>query len=206
MKLFPQLRNASLSTRLCVVAVSLCVFSVGLAGCAARRPKTRVYPWSIAASMHPLAPEGLAQSVESEATEPSTEEMSSQVLSQIGPPPSPLFAARSVPVPTRPRVAPGSPTPKEPATEADVPQIAPQLSPAETAAAQQQTNDSLNVAGRALDAAQGRKLNVTQLDLASKIRSFIAEAKDAAQIGDWPRARNAAKKAEVLSQELASSM
>jgi hypothetical protein len=80
------------------------------------------------------------------------------------------------------------------------------LTPAETAAAQQQTNQSLSVAGRNLETTQGKTLNGAQADLASKIRSFIAEARDAAQIGDWIRARNAAKKAEVLSQELTSSL
>jgi flagellin-specific chaperone FliS len=42
--------------------------------------------------------------------------------------------------------------------------------------------------------------------LASKVRSFMAEAKEAARTGDWIRARNAAKKAEVISQELAGSL
>jgi hypothetical protein len=80
------------------------------------------------------------------------------------------------------------------------------LSPAETAAAQEQTNQSLGVAERNVNAAQGKSLNATQLDLASKIRSFIAEAREAANTGDWTRARNAAKKAQVLSEELASSL
>jgi hypothetical protein len=128
----------------------------------------------------------------------------SSLLLQITPPPSPLFSARSVPA--RPRVPAGSPPPSEAVSKPDVPQIAPQLSPAEAAAAQQQTNQSLSVAGRTLEATQGKTLNGTQSDLASKIRSFIAEARDAAQNGDWTRALNAAKKAEVLSQELASSL
>jgi hypothetical protein len=34
----------------------------------------------------------------------------------------------------------------------------------------------------------------------------MAEARDAAKTGDWTRARAAAKKAEVLSQELAASL
>ena len=170
-------------------------------GCAGRRAKARVFPWGTAASMHPLVPDETALNEDNAV---SAEEMLGPVLPQIAPPPSPLFAVRSVPA--RPRVLSGSPAPKEAASEPDVPQIAPQLSAAETAAAQQQTSDSLNVAGRNLDASRGRRLNGTQTDLASKIRSFMAEAKEAAQIGDWTRARNAAKKAEVLSQELASSL
>jgi hypothetical protein len=151
--------------------------------------------------MHPLTPdmpEADADGEEALGT------IVSPLLLQIAPPPSPLFLVRSVPA--RPRVPAGSPAPSEAASKPDVPQIAPQLSPAETASFQQQTNQSLSVAGRALDAAQGKRLNGTQSDLASKIRSFIAEARDAAQNGDWTRALNAAKKAEVLSQELASSL
>jgi hypothetical protein len=64
----------------------------------------------------------------------------------------------------------------------------------------------LSVAERNIGSARGKTLNATQQDLASKVRSFMAEAREAANSGDWTRARNAAKKAEVLSQELASSL
>jgi hypothetical protein len=87
-----------------------------------------------------------------------------------------------------------------------VPQIAPQLTAAETSAAQRQTNQSLSVAERNIGATDGKVLNPMQQDLASKVRSFMAEAREAANSGDWTRAKNAAKKAEVLSQELASSL
>jgi hypothetical protein len=170
-------------------------------GCAERRAKARVYPWGIAAANHPTAPE---PTVAGGNGETAVEEMPNSLLAQINPPPSPLFFVRSAPA--RPRVAAGLPAPAEAPGKPDVPQIAPQLSAAETAAAQQQTNQSLGVAGRNLDASNGKTLDGRQSDLASKIRSFIAEAHEAAQIGDWSRARNAAKKAEVLSQELANSL
>jgi hypothetical protein len=38
------------------------------------------------------------------------------------------------------------------------------------------------------------------------VRSFLAEAREAAHVGDWTRASNAAKKAQVLSEELAASL
>jgi len=57
-----------------------------------------------------------------------------------------------------------------------------------------------------MGASEGKALNAAQQDLASKVRSFMAEAKEAARTGDWIRARNAAKKAEVISQELAGSL
>jgi hypothetical protein len=80
------------------------------------------------------------------------------------------------------------------------------LTPAEASAAQQQTSQSLNIAERNIGSADGKSLNAKQQDLASKVRSFMAEARDAATTGDWTRARAASKKAEVLSQELASSL
>jgi hypothetical protein len=49
-------------------------------------------------------------------------------------------------------------------------------------------------------------LNAAQSDLASKIRGFIKDAREAAQIADWSRARSLAKKAQVLSEELAGSL
>jgi hypothetical protein len=95
---------------------------------------------------------------------------------------------------------PGSPSRPEP------PQIAPQLTAEEMAAAQQQTSASLGVAERNISASQGRTLNAMQSDLASKVRSFVNEAHEAAHVGDWTRASNAAKKAQVLSEELAASL
>jgi hypothetical protein len=80
------------------------------------------------------------------------------------------------------------------------------LTAEETAAAQQRTTESVNVAERNIAASQGRSLNATQSDLASKVRSFLAEAREAAHVGDWTRASNAAKKAQVLSEELAASL
>jgi len=57
-----------------------------------------------------------------------------------------------------------------------------------------------------LQSARGKNLNATQTDLISKIRGFIKDAREAAQITDWSRARSLAKKAQVLSEELASSL
>jgi len=82
----------------------------------------------------------------------------------------------------------------------------PQLTAEETTAAQQQTNVSLSIAERNIAVTQGKTLNPTQLDLASKVRSFVMEARESAHVGDWNRARSAAKKAQVLSEELVSSL
>ena len=83
--------------------------------------------------------------------------------------------------------------------------IAPSLSAKETAVAQQQTNESLNIAEKNLAATRGKNLNAAQSDLVSKILGFMKDAREAEQITDWTRARSLAKKAQVLSEELAGS-
>ncbi len=84
--------------------------------------------------------------------------------------------------------------------------ISPQLTPQESAVAQQQANQSLGIAEKNLASVRGKKLNSTQADLISKITGFIKDAREAANIADWNRARSMAKKAQVLSEELAGSL
>jgi len=177
-----------------LIAASACALLVS--GCAGRQVKAKRFPWSTFAYTRPLAPEAAGEQMDE--TDPLAD-----VVLDVAPPPSALAIARSVP--PRPRVASGTSAQND-ANKPGVPQIAPQLSAAEANAAQQQTNQSLSVAERNIGAAEGKALNAAQQDLASKVRSFMAEARGAAQIGDWTRARAAAKKAEVLSQELAGSL
>jgi hypothetical protein len=123
------------------------------------------------------------------------------------------LAALLVPVrmaPPRPHVPPPpSPSPAAPVPaegKPPAPTIAPQLSQAEFAAAQQETNQSLDIAEKNLAAASGRTLNAAQNDLVSKIKAFLKDAREAARAGDWLLARNLAKKAQVLSEELLHSV
>jgi hypothetical protein len=88
----------------------------------------------------------------------------------------------------------------------DTPQIVPELSTQESASLQRETDQSLRFAEHNLAATSGKSLNATQLDLASKVRSFIVDAREAGKAGDWARARNLAKKAQVLSEELVGSL
>jgi hypothetical protein len=80
------------------------------------------------------------------------------------------------------------------------------LSSQESASLQRQTEQSLSAAERNLAATAGKSLNATQSDLASKVRSFISDAREAGRAGDWARARELAKKAQVLAEELAGSL
>jgi hypothetical protein len=163
-----------------------------------RQAKAKPFPWSTFAYTRPLLPTAAAV-LSDDGDDPLAD-----ATVDVEPPPSPLVIARSAPA--RPRVSSNNPSQNDVASKPEVPQIAPQLTAAETSSAQQQTSQSLSVAERNITSATGRTLNATQQDLASKVRSFMAEAREAANSGDWTRARNAAKKAEVLSQELAGSL
>jgi hypothetical protein len=115
-----------------------------------------------------------------------------------------LITARSAP--PRPRVVtPPAAGAGNDAEKLDAPLIAPQLTAEETAAAQQQTSQSLNIAEKNLESKRGKRLNAAELDLVSKIRGFLKDAREAAQIADWARARSLSKKAQVLSEELVAS-
>jgi hypothetical protein len=188
---------AALRTNRGLFLIVPCVAIALLGGCAERRPQARVFPWATAALARPVSPETGATASDT------ADENVPNLQPELQPPPSSLALEHSVPA--RPRVAVVPAAPAEEAKPEPV-QIAPQLTPEESSAAKQQTYLSLNIAQRNIETTQGKNLSASQMDVASKVRSFIAEAQSAAHSGDWARARSAAKKAEVLSTELASSI
>jgi outer membrane murein-binding lipoprotein Lpp len=177
--------------------IAACAAALLVSGCANRRAKAKPFPWSTFAYTRPVSPTNSTQIGDSE-------DPLEGLTPDIEPPPSPLVTARGVPA--RPRVPASNSQQGDAGNKPDVPQIAPQLTAGETSAAQQQTSQSLSIAEHNIGSTEGKQLNPTQQDLASKVRSFVAEAREAVKTGDWTRARNAAKKAEVLSQELAGSL
>jgi hypothetical protein len=118
-----------------------------------------------------------------------------------------LIIARSAPAPPRARVGttPSAGTGND-TEKLESPMLAPPISPQESVVAQQQANQSLSIAEKNLALTRGKNMNAAQADLVSKIRSFIKDAREAAQSADWSRARSLAKKAQVLSEELAGSL
>jgi hypothetical protein len=192
-------RCASRYTRLRLYCLGLCVATTLLSGCAAeRKTKARSFPWTTVTSVRPVLPKPLSSSPDS-----SMDAFLAEFEFDAPPPPSPLAAIQNSP--PRPHVAAAPSGPSSP-SRPEAPQITPQLTAEERTAAEQQTNLSLSIAERNISASQGRTLNPTQSDLASKVRSFVTEAREAAHLGDWTRATNAAKKAQVLSEELARSL
>ena len=121
----------------------------------------------------------------------------------VEPPPSAgkLFGVR--PAPIRPRVP--APTPPENGNGSKTQALVPELSPQEAAAAQQQFAESASAIEKNLALARGRKLTPAQADLVSKVNGFMAEAREASREGDLARARNLARKAQILSEELVAS-
>ena len=164
-----------------------------LAGCAER--KARAVPWTTAVLVHPNAPvahgDGLAEAAELAPD------------FRVDPPPNngKLFAAR--PGPARPHVA-ASPQPEN-ANGGKTQTLVPELSPQDTAAAKQQFAESVGIIEKNLALARRRRLTAVQNDMVSKVNGFMTEAREASGEGDWARARNLAKKAQILSEELVAS-
>ena len=111
----------------------------------------------------------------------------------------------SPPRPPAVRRATTTTEPEPEPTKPEAPQISPQLSPEEKSRAQTSTDADIRAAQQDLDTASHHTLNATQQDMADKIRSFVAQARDAIDAADWLRAKNLAQKAHVLSTELIRS-
>ena len=193
----------SLLHRSAPFVVSLTCFSLAFlsSGCITffhRRPKV---PWATAVQVHPTLQ---ARAVGGDVGDLDAPEIGLDL--------APLVAMM-VPIrsaPPKPRVAPApAPAAAPPVTDAEKPEaptIAAQMSKEEVAAAQQETSQSLDIAEKNLASASNKRLNAAQNDLVSKIKGFLKDAHEAAQAGDWARARNLAKKAQVLSEELVRSV
>ncbi|HVS74395.1 MAG TPA: hypothetical protein VHE23_03130 [Candidatus Acidoferrales bacterium] len=162
-------------------------------GCAGRKPAA--FPWQTASMVRPRPPAKPA----STAVEPAPD------LEPVIPRPPRLILAHNAP--PRPRTNGSAGTDEaDPDSRAGSFSIAPQLTPAESAAAQQQTDQNLRAAEANLSRSKGRALSPTQSDLAQKSRSFLRQARKAAREGDWVRARNLAVKAQLLSEELVRTL
>jgi hypothetical protein len=168
--------------------------AIFISGCAARTKPA--IPWSTAVLVRPILPQRATATIDVDDPIP-------DLRFEMPPLPAPL-AARIAPA--RPHSVAPSTIQSVPPAKPAVPQIVPGLSTEESASLQQETDRNLSSADRNLAATAGKSLDATQADLASKVRSFISDAREAGQAGDWARARDLAKKAQVLSQELVGSL
>lgn len=173
---------------------ALSSLAILLSGCAAQ--KKPAIPWTTAVLVRPVALQTSSPAIDLEDPVPD--------LRMEIPPPPPLLVARTSP--PRPRVSVPSQNQNSVSVKPAAPQVVPDLTTQESASLQQETKESLNAAERNLKAASGKSLTAAQSDLASKVRSFISDAREAGHAGDWARARDLAKKAQVLSEQLADSL
>jgi hypothetical protein len=168
--------------------------AIFISGCAAR--KKPAIPWSTAVLVRPILLQRAAPNIDVDDPVP-------DLRFEIPPPPAPL-ATRIAPA--RPRSVAPATTQNAPVAKPDTPQIVPGLSTEESASLRQETDRNLSSAERNLAATAGKSLDATQADLASKVSSFISDAREAGRAGDWARARDLAKKAQILSEELVGSL
>ncbi len=165
----------------------MCLFCCG--GCITKKPTGyRISPVVLASPVIPRA-------ATADPIDPPPD-----ISSEIAEVPPPLTTPRSGPA--RPKVA--APPPAEPVIvekPAD-PVIVPDLTSDELNIAKRDAQKSLDTAEANLAKTQGKPLNAAQQDVVSKIRGFMESSRDAMKASDWARARNLAKKAEVLSREV----
>lgn len=168
----------------------LCACAAWTSGCSTRRTPSKPII-NVMGFAHPVIPPGGADA----ELEPPPE------LPLVAPPPPQLVTNHNTPA--RPRVVPApAPAAEKPAE----PTIAPEVTTEEMRAARAETEHNLDLAEKNLALVGGRQLNATQQDVVSKVRSFAENTREAMRGGDWERARNLSKKAEVLSEQLAASL
>ncbi len=183
----------------CLVVGFVCGAASLSGGCSVRRRPS--IPWATAVQVRPVPP--AAKPETSSAPEEALPELRLELPASL----SHLIIVRSAPPPPRARVnGPPSAGAGNDVEKLESPTLAPPISPQESALARQQAKQSLDIAEKNLALARGKNLNAVQTDLVSKISSFIKDAREATQSADWSRARSLAKKAQVLSEELADSL
>ena len=170
-----------------LVAVPLCLGALLCGGCFG--PKRPTFRYSGAALSRPIVPA---------ANQAAFYEDAPDILVEVA------FPARLAGIrgPARPKTAAPAVI-AAPSGVAAEPSLVPELSAGELSIAKADAQRSLDIAEQNLASAQGKQLSAGQRDVISKIRGFIDGTHEAMRIQDWQRAKNFAKKAEVLSQELA---
>jgi hypothetical protein len=172
--------------------LALCGCVVWCGGCFTKKPAT-VHMTGIVLA-HPLTPGGMTNETPGDAPDLEVEsvEMPPRLATPRG-------------GPARPRVVAAPPVEPPPVEKAAEPMILPDLTADQLNEARAETQQSLDAAEARLGETQGKQLNATQEDVASKVRGFIESAREAMKNGDWGRAKNQAKKAEVLAMQLTAN-
>src|SRR5258708_8736774 len=136
-----------------------------LSGCSMR--KQPAIPWATAISVRPVTQ---ARSVEANSDR---EDPPPELRFELPPFPGTLTTARSAPPRPRGNNTPPAVTPENNGEKFGTTMISPQLTPQESAVAQQQANQRLGIADKKLPSRRGKNVNSTQSELISKITRLI---------------------------------
>lgn len=170
----------------------MCAFAVCACGCGTRRTPAKPVV-NFVATVHPMTPAANSTQLESPPNIP---------VPAVQEPPE-IGAERLQP--PKPHVVATEPAESTRAGKHPEPTIAPEVATEELTEAKAETQRNLDTAEKNLSLAQGKKLNATQADLASKVRGFADNAREAMRSGDWERAKNLSSKAELLAEQLVGS-
>jgi hypothetical protein len=183
-----------------------CVLSFAMTGCA--RKHAHAAPPAPAPEPSPEATgRPMTTAPDTTATPPIEAGVSPPKVPAVSTPPPVAVPATRPPAPHRPAGEPrAAEAEAEPPAHPAAPQISPQLSPRDQASYERKTGEDISVAEHNLQQSSGRQLSAAQQDLVEKIRSFVAQSRDASKDGDWARAQNLAQKARLLSVELLNSL
>jgi predicted component of type VI protein secretion system len=175
-----------------LLLVVLMVYALSVTGCFTKKPPAAHLPAiQLGAAIVPATAEESADNPPDIPREPSFE-FPQLVFGHSAP-----MRPRNTPVPL------SEPARIEKPAE---PTIAPEVPTEEVNTARNESQHNLEVAEKNLLLAAGKNLNPLQQDLVSKVHGFSDSAREAMKAGDWLRAKNLSKKAEVLSEQLASSL
>ena len=170
----------------------LCIAVLWTSGCLFRQPP-RASIANKVSLRSPVVPAAVAADLDAPPEIPVEAAALPELATMRSAPPRPHVALAPAAEPTKPEAEPE-------------PRIAPEISSAEVDAARAETRNNLDTMQKNLALASGKPLNASQQDLISKVRGFAKNAREAMRSGDWVRAKNLSKKAEVLSEELVDSL
>lgn len=197
--------SQSFTVPISVVALA-CVAAFGAAGCARGRARATVPVASAPAAPSPDVERPMTTAPDTDATPPVETEIEPPAITTADAPPEPLVIAPAAPPAPRRHPEERAAQADEQPVEHPAPQISPQISPTDQSMYAKRTADDIAAAESNLQQTSGKHLNAAQQDLADKIRSFVAQSRDASKGGDWDRAQNLAQKARLLSNELLHSL
>jgi hypothetical protein len=161
---------------------------------------TETLPYEIQPQQVPVPPQHSAQAQDSEPKQPSKKRRSSAKKSATPPPPPGSSSPAAAPGPsdTATTAELHPPRPIESATVA----IGPDVSSPEASRDRQSTTQLLDTTEGEVKKLEGQSLSSEQQSVLTQIKAYISQSRKAITDGDYERASNLAKKAQLLAQEL----